>query len=64
MVNHLNTKDVEILRCRSNNFSTGIYFNDPDGNGPEVYYEDLEDFRNKPWAGEYPRRLEGVPVYK
>ena len=62
MVHHLKAQGVEILRSRNNNFSTGIYFNDPDGNGLEIYYEDLEDFRNKPWAGEYPRQLEGLPA--
>ena len=61
MVHHLKTKGVEILRSRNNNFSTGIYFNDPDGNGLEIYYEDLEDFRNKPWEGKYSRQLEGIP---
>ncbi len=61
MVNHLKSKGVEILRSRSNNFSTGFYFNDPDGNGLEIYHEDLEDFRNKSWDGKYPRQLEGIP---
>ena len=62
MVHHLKAKGVEILRSRNNNFSTGIYFNDPDGNGLEIYYEDLEDFRNKPWEGKYSRQLEGIPA--
>ena len=62
MVHHLKSKGVEILRSRNNIFSTGIYFNDPDGNGLEIYHEDLGDFRSNPWAGEYPRQLEGVPA--
>ena len=40
MVRHLKEKDVEKLRSRYNSFSTGIYLNDPDGNGLEIYYED------------------------
>ena len=61
MVHHLKEKGVEILRSRSNTFSTGIYFNDPDGNGLEIYYEDLESFRKGAWEGQYPRTLEGLP---
>ena len=62
MVHHLNAKGVEILRSRSSNFGTGIYFNDPDGNGLEIYYEDLALFRTESWGGEYHRKLEGVPA--
>ena len=58
MHQHLKDKGVEILRTRSNSFSTGIYFNDPDGNGIEVYYEDLEQFRKGVWDGEYAQKLE------
>jgi catechol 2,3-dioxygenase len=61
MVRHLKEKDVKILRSRSNSFSTGIYFNDPDGNGLEIYYEDLESFRKGAWEGQYVQSLEGLP---
>ena len=61
MVHHLKEQGVEVLRSRSNTFSTGIYFNDPDGNGLEIYYEDLESFRKGAWEGEYVQTLEGVP---
>ena len=61
MVHHLNEKGVQILRSRNNSFSTGIYFNDPDGNGLEIYYEDLESFRKGAWEGQYAQTLEGVP---
>ncbi len=62
MHRHLQEKNVEILRTRQNSFSVGVYFNDPDGNGNEVYYEDLEAYRKGVWEGEYPRKLEEVPV--
>ncbi len=62
MYHHLQEKNVEILRTRQNSFSVGVYFNDPDGNGNEVYYEDLEAYRKGVWEGEYPRKLEEVPV--
>lgn len=55
---HLKEKGVEILRSRSNTFSVGFYFNDPDGNGNEIYYEDLEAFRQGSWEGRYARELE------
>ena len=58
----LKEKGVEILRTRSNTFSVGIYFNDPDGNGNEAYYEDLEAYRRGAWEGEYHRKLEEVAV--
>ncbi len=61
MVRHLKEKDVKILRSRSNSFSTGIYFNDPDGNGLEIYYEDLEYFRKGAREGQYVQTLEGLP---
>jgi hypothetical protein len=40
MYRHLQEKGVDILRVRENNFSVGVYCNDPDGNGIEVYYEE------------------------
>ena len=58
MYQHLKDQSVNILRTRSNSFSTGIYFNDPDGNGIEIYYEDLDEFRKGNWSGEYARKLE------
>ena len=62
MYRQLKANGVEILRTRSNVFSVGIYFNDPDGNGNEIYYEDLEVFRRGAWEGEYHRQLEEVPA--
>ena len=38
----------------------GVYFNDPDGNSNEVYFEDIEAFRRRPEEGEYHRQLVGV----
>jgi catechol 2,3-dioxygenase len=58
MYRHLKEKGVEVLRVRDNAFSVGVYFNDPDGNGIEVYYEDLEAYRRGVWEGRYPRKLE------
>jgi catechol-2,3-dioxygenase len=52
---------VDILRVRENNFSVGVYFNDPDGNGVEVYYEEPGGYRGA-WEGQYARKLEGVTV--
>ena len=62
MYRQLKANGVEILRTRSNVFSVGIYFNDPDGNGNEAYFEDLETFRRGAWEGEYHRQLEEVPA--
>jgi len=39
MYRHLKAKGVHILHTRENAHSVGVYFNDPDGNGLEVYYE-------------------------
>ncbi len=57
---HLKEKGVEILRSRSNTFSVGFYFNDPDGNGNEIYYEDLEAYRQGSWEGRYAKELEEI----
>ena len=62
MYHQLNAHGVEVERIRSNSFSVGIYFSDPDGNGNEAYYEDLEAFRKGVWEGEYHRKLAEVPV--
>ena len=59
MVRHLKAKGVEILRSRENTFSVGVYFNDPDGNGLEVYYEAPGGYR-RAWEGQYSRKLEEV----
>jgi catechol 2,3-dioxygenase len=56
MVRHLKAKGVEILRVRENTYSVGVYFNDPDGNGLEVYYEEPGGFR-RAWEGKYTRKL-------
>jgi len=37
----------------------GVYFNDPDGNGLEAYYEEPGGFR-RTWEGQYARKLEEV----
>jgi catechol 2,3-dioxygenase len=59
MYRHLQEKGVDIQRVRENAFSVGVYFNDPDGNGIEVYYEDLELYRRGVWeGGQFPRKLE------
>ena len=59
MVRRLKEKGVEILRTRENTFSVGVYFNDPDGNGLEVYYEEPGGYRRS-WEGQYARKLEEV----
>jgi catechol-2,3-dioxygenase len=61
MYRHLQEKGVDILRVRENNFSVGVYCNDPDGNGIEVYYEEPGGYRGA-WEGQYARKLEGVTV--
>jgi catechol 2,3-dioxygenase len=61
MARHLKAKGVEILRVRDNTFSVGVYFNDPDGNGIEVYYEEPGGYR-RAWEGQYARKLEEVSV--
>ena len=59
MYHHLLEQGVHIERIRDNAFSVGIYFSDPDGNGIEVYYEDLELYRRGVWErGQFPRKLE------
>jgi catechol 2,3-dioxygenase len=61
MVRHLKEKGVDILRVRDNTYSVGVYFNDPDGNGLEVYYEEPGGYR-RAWEGQYSRKLEEVAV--
>jgi catechol-2,3-dioxygenase len=56
MVRHLKETGVEIQRARENTYSVGIYFNDPDGNGLEVYNEEPGGFR-RAWEGQYARKL-------
>ena len=58
----LASKGIELIRVRSNSYSVGVYFSDPDGNSNEVYYEDLVAFRRRPEKGEYHRKLEGITV--
>lgn len=62
MCRQLTSMDVELIRTRSNSYSVGVYFNDPDGNSNEAYFEDVEAFRRRPEVGEYHRKLEGVPA--
>jgi catechol-2,3-dioxygenase len=57
MYRHLKAKGVQILRTRENAHSVGVYFNDPDGNGLEVYYEEPGGYRRS-WEGQYARKLE------
>ena len=59
MYRHLKAKGVHILRTRENAHSVGVYFNDPDGNGLEVYYEEPGGYRGS-WEGQYTRKLEEV----
>ena len=59
MYRHLKAKGVEILRTRENTHSVGVYFNDPDGNGIEVYYEEPGGYRRS-WEGKYSKKLEEV----
>jgi catechol 2,3-dioxygenase len=53
MYRHLKARGVQILRTRENTHSVGVYFNDPDGNGLEVYYElpRSEWHRDRPFSG-------------
>ena len=54
------SQEIELFRVRSNGYSVGVYFNDPDGNSNEVYFEDIEAFRRRPEEGEYHRKLVGI----
>ena len=54
------SQGIELFRVRSNSYSVGVYFNDPDGNSNEVYFEDIEAFRRRPEEGEYHRKLVGI----
>ena len=58
----LTSAGIELTRVRSNSYSVGVYFNDPDGNSNEVYFEDLAAYRRRPEDGEYPRKLERIAV--
>ena len=62
MCHQLTSMGVELTRIRSDSYSVGVYFNDPDGNSNEVYFEDVEAFRRRPQEGEYHRKLEGIAV--
>ncbi len=62
MCHQLTSTGVELIRTRSNSYSVGVYFSDPDGNSNEMYFEDVEAFRRRPEEGEYHRNLEGVPL--
>jgi catechol-2,3-dioxygenase len=57
MYRHLQEQGVDILRVRENTYSVGVYFNDPDGNGLEVYYEEPGGYR-RAWEGRYARKLD------
>ena len=58
MYDHLKEMDVKILGTRNNSYSVGVYFNDPDGNGNEVYFEETGGWRQGEWGGPYHRTLE------
>ena len=58
----LTSAGVELMRTRSNSYSVGVYFSDPDGNSNEVYFEDVEAFRRRPEEGEYHRKLQGIDI--
>ena len=58
MYDHLKEMDVKILGTRNNSYSVGVYFNDPDGTGNEVYFEETGGWRQGEWGGTYHRTLE------
>ena len=58
MYHHLKEMGVEVSGTRSNSYSIGVYFNDPDGNGNEVYFEETGGWRQGEWGGTYHRTLE------
>lgn len=58
MYDHLKEMDVKILGTRNNSYSVGVYFNDSDGNGNEVYFEETGGWRQGEWGGTYHRTLE------
>ena len=62
MCHQLTSVGIKLTRIRSDSYSVGAYFNDPDGNSNEVYFEDVEAFRRRPQEGEYHRKLEGIAV--
>ena len=62
MCQQLTSAGIELKRVRSNSYSVGVYFNDPDGYSNEVYFEDVEGFRRRPEEGEYHRKLEGIAI--
>ena len=62
MCHQLTSVGIKLARIRSDSYSVGVYFNDPDGNSNEVYFEDVEAFRRRPQDGEYHRKLEGIVV--
>ena len=41
------SQGIELFRVRSNSYSVGVYFNDPDGNRIEIYCELLEPLAGK-----------------
>jgi len=45
MYDHLKEMDVKILGTRNNSYSVGVDFDDPDGNGNEVYFEETSGWR-------------------
>ena len=64
MCTQLTSAGVELKRTRSVSYAVGVYFDDPDGNSIEAYYEDVEAFRRGPQEGQYHRKLEGVTVQR
>ena len=61
----LREQGVEIERVADHGFSLGIYFQDPDGNGNEVYYELPRDqWPNGAgvFGGHFPMSLEDEPA--
>ncbi|MFQ6031237.1 MAG: VOC family protein [Dehalococcoidia bacterium] len=62
MCQQITSRGIQLTRVRSNSYSVGVYFNDPDGNSNEAYFEDVEAFRRRPEEGEYHRKLEGIYV--
>ena len=57
----LKENGVDVSRSRENRYGMGFYFNDPDGNGNEVYCEsDDAPWLRGIWEGEFDQKLQGT----
>ena len=60
---HLKDNGVDVSRARENSYGMGVYFNDPDGNGNEIYYEgDDAQWLQGIWEGKFDRSLDEKSV--